>query len=239
MKASHDDLEGLLQLQQIDLEIFKLNNQLSNLEQRVVIYETRQKRKEIQKKREQVNSLKEDAKKRLKSILDEDSSLIKKEEDVQAAMDNAQGDYRNVEARTKELAGFEKRRSVLAESRDKVEAELAQVNEVEKTIDAYDKDLKEKEAEAVDSFQSIGGELKQSIAILEEQRKQVTQTIDNDILELYDKTLDRLGGVAVTTLKDNQCGACRATIEKGRLIDLRSQAPLGICPACRRLLIIQ
>ncbi len=238
MKASRSDLDGLLHLQQIDLEIHKLSKQLSDLPQRVVIYEMRLKRKEVQEEKEKILFLKDDATKRLQRINDEDTLLIKKEEDVQAAMDAAQGDFRNVEARTKELAGIEKRRSTLAENKSEVEAELAQVIRLEETTDTYDEDLKAKETDAVESFRSSGDELQKSIAALNDQRKQYAQSIDKDLLELYDKTIDRLGGVAITKLENNQCGACRTTIEQGRLIDLKSQSPLGICPACSRLLII-
>ena len=48
----------------------------------------------------------------------------------------------------------------------------------------------------------------------------------------------KAGGVAIGVLDDSRCGVCRMPIESGRLIDLRSQAPLGICPACKRLLVI-
>ena len=39
-------------------------------------------------------------------------------------------------------------------------------------------------------------------------------------------------------LDGNRCGACRTVIDGGRLIDLRNQAPLGMCPSCKRLLVI-
>ena len=43
---------------------------------------------------------------------------------AQAAIDAAHGDFRNVEARTKELAGIVRRRGTIAEDRAAIQAEL-------------------------------------------------------------------------------------------------------------------
>ena len=48
-----------------------------------------------------------------------------------------------------------------------------------------------------------------------------------------------IGGVAIGRLLEDTCGICRTTIEGGRLIELRASAPLGVCPSCKRLLVIE
>lgn len=239
MRANRDDLTGLLQLQQIDLDIMRKTKELDGLPQRGVIVAARKKREAIEAKRGQVDALKKDAAKRATRIGDEDASLAKKEAGTQAAIDAARGDYRHVEARTKELASIVKRRETLAENLAGVNAELKRISDMETQVALALEELDNVESKAVASFQQQGGALKADIAKLKADRQGIIDTMTPEVAELYDKTAARTGGVAVGMLKGNTCGTCRATIESGRLIDLRAQAPLGVCPACKRLLIIE
>ena len=176
--------------------------------------------------------------KRITRIDDEDASLAKKEAGVQAAIDAAHGDFRNVEARTKELAGIVRRRGTIAEDRAAIQAELDKIGAMEAQIALAVEEISAKEQQAIDSFQKQGGELKLAIAKLEAARGPVEAKVDDDLARAYDRIVARSGGVAIGVLDDSRCGVCRMPIESGRLIDLRSQAPLGICPACKRLLVI-
>ena len=238
MDATREDIEGLFELQRIDLEIMRLTKELDELPQRAIIMAARDKKAEIQAKGEKVAELKRATMKRVTRIDDEDASLAKKEAGVQAAIDAAHGDFRNVEARTKELAGIVRRRGTIAEDRAAIQAELDKIGAMEAQIALAVAEISAKEQQAIDSFQKQGGELKLAIAKLEAARGPVEAKVDDDLARAYDRIVARSGGVAIGVLDDSRCGVCRMPIESGRLIDLRSQAPLGICPACKRLLVI-
>ncbi|MCI8305530.1 zinc ribbon domain-containing protein [Adlercreutzia muris] len=238
MDATREDIEGLFELQRIDLEIMRLTKELDELPQRAIIMAARDKKAEIQAKGEKVAELKRATMKRITRIDDEDASLAKKEAGVQAAIDAAHGDFRNVEARTKELAGIVRRRGTIAEDRAAIQAELDKIGAMEAQIALAVEEISAKEQQAIDSFQKQGGELKLAIAKLEAARGPVEAKVDDDLARAYDRIVARSGGVAIGVLDDSRCGVCRMPIESGRLIDLRSQAPLGICPACKRLLVI-
>lgn len=238
MQVSRDDLAALLQLQQIDLEVMRQTKQLEELPQRATILAARQKREAVEAKRAQVAALRKDAAHKLTRITDEDASLAKKEAGVQAAIEAAHGDFRNAEARTKELAGIAKRRATLADDHDAAAEELAKVEGLEGQIDRMLEELNTQEQAAVESFQREGGALKSGIAQLKAQRDAVAASLPAEVASLYEKAAARSGGVAVGRLDGTRCGACRAPIDGGRLIDLKAQAPLGTCPACKRLLII-
>lgn len=238
MDATREDIEGLFELQRIDLEIMRLTKELDELPQRAIIMAARDKKAEIQAKGEKVAELKRATMKRVTRIDDEDASLAKKEAGVQAAIDAAHGDFRNVEARTKELAGIVRRRGTIAEDRAAIQAELDKIGAMEAQIALAVEEISAKEQQAIDSFQKQGGELKLAIAKLEAARGPVEAKVNDDLARAYDRIVARSGGVAIGVLDDSRCGVCRMPIESGRLIDLRSQAPLGICPACKRLLVI-
>ena len=238
MDATREDIEGLFELQRIDLEIMRLTKELDELPQRAIIMAARDKKAEIQAKGEKVAELKRATTKKVTRIDDEDASLAKKEAGVQAAIDAAHGDFRNVEARTKELAGIVRRRGTIAEDRAAIQAELDKIGAMEAQIALAVEEISAKEQQAIDSFQKQGGELKLAIAKVEAARGPVEAKVDDDLARAYDRIVARSGGVAIGVLDDSRCGVCRMPIESGRLIDLRSQAPLGICPACKRLLVI-
>ena len=104
MEATREDIEGLFELQRIDLEVKRLTKELDDLPQRSIIVAAREKTTEIEAKAEKVAELKRVTARKITRIDDEDASLAKKEAGVQAAIDAAHGDFRNVEARTKELS---------------------------------------------------------------------------------------------------------------------------------------
>ena len=238
MEATREDIEGLFELQRIDLEVKRLTKELDDLPQRSIIVAAREKTTEIEAKAEKVAELKRVTARKITRIDDEDASLAKKEAGVQAAIDAAHGDFRNVEARTKELAGIVRRRGTIAEDRAAIQAELDKIGAMEAQIALAVEEISAKEQQAIDSFQKQGGELKLAIAKLEAARGQVEAKVNDDLARAYDRIVARSGGVAIGVLDDSRCGVCRMPIESGRLIDLRSQAPLGICPACKRLLVI-
>lgn len=238
MEATREDIEGLFELQRIDLEVKRLTKELDDLPQRSIIVAAREKTTEIEAKAEKVAELKRVTARKITRIDDEDASLAKKEAGVQAAIDAAHGDFRNVEARTKELAGIVRRRGTIAEDRAAIQAELDKIGAMEAQIALAVEEISAKEQQAIDSFQKQGGELKLAIAKLEAARGPVEAKVDDDLARAYDRIVARSGGVAIGVLDDSRCGVCRMPIESGRLIDLRSQAPLGICPACKRLLVI-
>lgn len=239
MQAQTDDLTTLLEIQQIDLDILRERKTLEELPQREIIMECRQKRETIAAKQGQVSALKKDTMRKLTRITDEDASLAKKEQGVQAAIEAAHGDFRHAEARTKELAGIAKRRATLAEEHDRIAGELDKIKALEAQVQQILDDVDAREEQATATFKEQGGRCKMRIAEWERQRQSLGATVDPAVFEIYEKTASRTGGVAIGRLDDSRCGICRSSISGGRLIDLKAQVPLGICPSCQRLLIIE
>ncbi len=239
MEAKRDDLTRLLQVQDIDLEILHQKKEFDELPQREQIVSARQRKEAIEEKRAKVATLKKEIERKIARVGDEDASLVKKQQGVQAALDAAKGDYRNVEARSKELAGIMKRRETLEGDMNRLTEELSKAEVVLGQAERALSDVAAQEEEAVSSFQQIGGKLKKEMADSQARRDAILAEVDPALVRAYEKAANRTGGVAIAYLQDNRCGACRSLIESGRLIELRSQAPLGTCPHCKRLLIIE
>lgn len=238
MRATSEELATLLQMQQVDLEIIRLEKELAELPQRKVIVAAREKKRVIEEKRARVEAMRKEAEAKLSRVSDEDAKLAVKQRIAQEAVENAKDNYRNVEARAKEMNGYAKRRATLEEELDKLGSELAKVEEIEAQVSSLLESVNRQEAEATEAFQTQGGALKNDIARLEAQKARVSEHLSEGIRGLYEKTVSRTGGVAVARLLDGKCSACRTPIDGGRLLDLKAQAPLATCPNCKRLLIV-
>ena len=239
MHVDTDDLATLLQMQHIDLEAMRARKQLEELPQRRIILDARTKREAVDQKRAQLEALHAEADAKLARITDEDASLAEKQSKVQGEIDGARGDYRAVEARTKELNGFAKRRNFLEGELTSVGEELAKIEAVQAQVAKALADIDSQEAAATQVFVKEGGALKDSLARLEAERASLAAALPKELFEAYAKTLSRTGGVAVARLQGANCGACRMGIEHGRLIDMRAQGNMAACPHCGRLLILE
>ena len=238
MHVDTDDLATLLKMQHLDLEAMRDKKKLEELPQRAVILEARSKKKAIEQKRAQLDALHAKADAQLSRIDDEDRSLSEKQRQVQSEIDAVRGDYRGVEARTKELNGFAKRRNTLEGELTKLGEELAKIEGVQGQVSRALAELEKQEASAIASFQREGSALQSDIARMSADREGMSADLSADLREAYHRTAARTGGVAVGLLTEGRCGVCRTVIDGGRLIDLKAEAPLGTCPHCKRLLVV-
>lgn len=237
MQVKDEDISTLIELQHNDMELLRVQKAIADLPQRKTIVAARKKIKAIEEKQETVGKLRAKAEEKLAGISEEDGKLAAKQEEAQKAVDSASG-YRDVEAHAREMGGYAKRRATLEEDLAAVDAELDKISAVEKQISTALAQLRETESAATAEFQSQGGELKKQEADLTASHDQIAANLPADLKARYDRAAKHCGGVAVALLRDNACGACRAPIEQGHLIDLKAHAPLGECPNCKRLLIV-
>ncbi len=239
MQATSQDINCLQRLQQIDLDISRLNKQFEELPQRGIILEVREKKASLEAKQTQIAALLRDVNKKLTRATDEDASLSKKEKGVQAAIEAAGDDFRGVEARSKELDGIFKRRATLKDEIESIEQERMKVEDLASKVKAALLSTDKTEQEAVASFRAEGGSIKNDLSNLEKERQDTLDLLSDEVQSAYSKASAHVGSVTVGYLQANKCGVCRTTIESGHLIALKSEAPLGTCPSCGRLLIIE
>ena len=238
MEARAEDLTNLLQLQQVDIELLRTRKQYDALPQRAQIQGIDQKLADIEAKRAQVESLKKDADRRLFLIQDEDERLAARQQDTQERIDGSKADYRSVEALTKDLSGIMKRRATLEEEHDEATERVDHVNRVLDQVNSALNTLLSQKKSLSATLEEEGGVLTRVMAQLEEKRDGFRKKLPDDLLKLYDKAAARSAGIGVAKLEAERCGACRSEIAEGRLLQVKSEAPLSSCPVCKRLLVV-
>ena len=239
MQAEYEDLDLLLKIQALDLEILQKKKMRGELPQRIEVVKVRKKRDEIAPKLDQVAEMQTAKEAEITKVEDEDRGLAEKQERTQADIEAAGGDFRAVDAHSRDLDGIVKRRVTLEERLGVLKAELDRILAVRKQVeDALS--LCERQEEALRaSYQKQDNEIVAQVRSLMEARSMIAKRIPADLLACYDETAAKTGGVALGKLEESTCGVCRTAIEGGRLIELRAEAPLGRCPSCKRLLVIE
>ena len=240
MQVSYEDLDVLLEVQQLDLAIMQAKKARGELPQRIEVVKVRKKRDEILPKLEKVTALQIAKEDEIRKVEDEDGGLAEKQARCQEDIDNAGSDFRAIESHSRDMDGIVKRRVTLEETLRDLNAELDKIksvrDQVERAIALCDK----QETDLRASYQEQDDELVDRVRHLLGQRAGLTGRIPSDLVELYEATAAKTGGVALGKLEEEgKCGVCRGAIEGGRLIELRAQAPLGQCPNCKRLLIVE
>lgn len=240
MFAEDQDLSALLQIQSIDLQIMRAKKQRAELPQRIEVMRLRKKRDEIQAKLDQVIELNDKADKEMTLVEDEDRTLQEKQNRAQEIIDTAGSDYRKVESNSKEMAGVAKRRETLAEKMLAITEQLDKIKGIRSQLEGAIEASNAEEERLRAAFSEDDQALVEQVKNLSAQRAELVAQTSADLYALYEKTAARTGGVAIGRLtEDNVCGVCRSAIEGGRLIELRASAPLGTCPNCKRLLVIE
>ena len=239
MQADYQDLESLLEVQRIDLMIMQIKKQRVELPQRIQVMRLRKKRDQIAAKLEQVEELKQKAQRELTVVEDEDRGLAEKQARAQEFIDASGSDYRKVESRSKEMAGMAKRRETLAEKTLEIEEQLAKIEGVRSQLQSAVDTSNAEEARLRSEFEADDTALVEQAKNLSAMRAEIEAALPASLVSLYEKTTAKAGGGGIGKLEESTCGICRTSIDGGRLIELRSQAPLGVCPNCKRLLVIE
>lgn len=233
-----DQVDALLELQDLDLEILRAKKRLDELPEKHAILEVRAKQREVAALGQRAGLVVHKLESELKAHQDEISMLAEKIAGEQAKV-MATTDHRQIQSLTREMDGL-KRRS------DKIEMESMQLMErIDKAKAQADKvdealaGLKVKDDALVKRFQEVGGELKREIAAEESRRATLAKVVASDLLGRYETTRESRGGVGVGRLEGNACSACRMELPMERLAELKAGPEVGVCPQCRRLIVVR
>lgn len=238
MYFEEDVISQMLKIQDLDRTLLKLKKTFDELPQRQTILAQRQYKAKVQEKLKQVEAMKADVDKRVNKVVTEDTVLARKQEEVQEAITAAGSDYRNLEARTKELDGHAKRRAVLATQLEELDAEMTRVADLMSQVQGLLVRTERVEQREIESFREEGGKLQNSMVVLKKERDQLFAQLPADAAKEYEKTAAACGGVAIGLLAGSSCGVCRTPFDETRLVNVRSQAPVSRCPHCKRMLVV-
>ncbi len=145
----------------------------------------------------------------------------------------------------KELRALEMKIEELTSLKGKLEEELLllmdRAEEEEQAVQKAEDVVRRLRAHAEDveaHFSMETKRLKQEIADLEEQRKNLLPQISSERLKMYDTLRERLGGVAVAAVVDFTCTACHTAVPRDQAERILTSTTPIRCENCKRILWI-
>jgi len=229
-------LIGLIKLQELDSQIYALNNEKAVKPQEIKVVE-----EAFELKKQNLVALEK------KSL---DIQKQRKEKELELAA-NAEGvkklsgqlfslkTNKEFQAMQQQIADAKADGSVIEEA---ILISFEESDKIKAQIDAENLKLKEEEKifqqqkkEIELRIQEIGGRLNQ----LDAQRKQVLPEIDPKMLGEYERILHSRGGLALAAVKDNSCGGCHMLVPPQVINLIKMYERIITCEICNRILYIQ
>lgn len=233
------DLQTLLQLQDVETTIRRLERRLDELPEQAAldaaIREAAAAKAEYDARRVDLDLLDSEIRK-----AENEAGLLGQRRDADQArmyggeitnpreLQAVRAEIENVSGR---IDAFEERALELMEQREELEATIASIEERRQHL----ADEQERLAEARDtSAKEILSELAEARVRRDREREQ----IPDDVLRRYEQKKERHGGIGVGLLDRNVCTACHLELTPLEISDARDEAPLTTCPQCQRLLVV-
>lgn len=232
------DLEGILEVNEMDVQIFKLKKKKQILPEEIEKIE-----KALTEDKQTLGGVEE----QIKDLTQENSDLEsgieefkekqkKSEERLMTITTNAEYDAVHTEIET------HKRKT--SEAEDRILQILTEKETLEKQKEEMGQKLesdafKEKE-QALNKLREEFSSLESEIADKESQRKETTKKISTKALRIYDKLHQmRKNGkyVGIATDKKRVCSACACILTPQRFIEVKRNNAIRTCESCGAILI--
>ncbi len=238
MQATKEQISALESLQNLDRKRIRAQLDLTKLPQPAAIEEISQRKAAVADKYNQIKELLDQVELKLQRYAEEDDDLAGRQREKQTDISQAGGDYRSIKSLTRDLEGIAKRRETLEFEMGKLDKRITEIKTVFTQAANALEALNSKEGTLRQAYEQQRSALEQTALAANQQRPQFTAVLSPELFDVYEEALARCGGIGVSRLDGDRCGACRSTIEPNRLLQVEREAPISRCPHCRRLLII-
>ena len=228
----------LLEIQAADVEIMRARKRLEDLPEKRQILAVRAKIKETAGLKAKAEMLVHKLESELKARQDEHAMIAEKLGAEQAKVMETT-DHRQITALTREMDGLRRRNDKLdmesLQYMERIEKASSQVS----TVQAHLEKLQERDAELVSAYQAAGTAIQTEAKAATARRTALAAALPADVLQRYESVRDAKGGVGVGRLEGDSCSACRMDLPAERLRELRDGPDIGLCPQCRRLIVVR
>ena len=238
MQATDSEIQALFEMQEADIAAINAQKKLDELPQRAQLQALAEKKLNVTQKLGQVAKMHDAARRKFNSIDDERAILLRKQEDTQAKIDGASGDFRAVQSLTRDLGGIAKRLATLEGEYDAAKEKLSQVSAVKEQVEGAIQAMDAQALRIRDSFQKDASVLKLQADEARAKSEKLAGGIAPEIMKRYTQAAQRGGGVGMARLVEDRCSTCRSHIDPNKLLLVKREAPLSNCPSCGRLLIV-
>lgn len=230
---------ALLRLQEIDLELIRLNGQLKAMPQQKKLAAIAAAKKNLAGKMKSIIGQRKDAEMDLGDNEEAQAKTNARIAEVQGeAQDRAQ-DFRGIRDLEAHLTALAKQLEKLEYKHNELEANLEKLLKAEQNATDLARKLDEEQAAQQESYDRSSSDLMARVRVLAGERKTVVASISQSVMDSYAKATKRFGGLAVERLRGNMPTTCRVKLQQGIFGELMRGPVITHCPYCHRLLVTE
>ncbi len=240
LKADPFAQRQLLDLQEVDSTIDRLEHRLKTLPEVAALADLAERRTDVSARHGKAQTAVGDlAREQRKADADVEQVKARRARNAERIRAGLVGDPKQLQAMQHETETLARRIT------DLEDAELEVMERLEQTqheLESLARELAEIDARAADqqsSRERSVADLGEKRADAETERKRLAEQIPADLLALYDRLRAQLGGVAVGALHQRRCGGCRLDVGAAELARI-AVAPgdeVVRCEECSRILV--
>lgn len=239
MKATSLDQERLLELQKIDTHILQAEHRRNSLPELSEIARLEREISEMTTQRNELTVEQSDIKREL-SKADEDVEQVRnRKKKDEARLASGTGSAKDLENLQHEVATLDRRIAELEE----VELEvMVRFEETEKNVVALDDQIANLATEK-STLESRANEkldaISQELEILHGDRKDLSASIDGELIKLYEKIRSDRAGVGAAEIIRRRCTGCQLDLTAADVARFAATAADEVirCEECRRILV--
>lgn len=235
-----DPASALLALQASDLEIHRMEKLLEELPEKRGILEARHKAEDVRQIEAKATELVSRLERSISANNDEAEGVRGKIAEVQALLDSGSvTNPKEVHNLSREMDALRRRIDKIDNDTIKLMEKLEHARGQAAKIETALEQLARREQDLIASYQQKGGEIQQAREEERSRRADIAQALESALLERYEGIRATKGGIGASRLDDSRCSACRVELPIERVSELRSGPDIGVCPSCRRLLVVR
>ena len=232
--------ERLLELQELDLSIDRLESRKTVIESGEEIRSARERADELEDRLGELRMALDGVRREHERL---DAEVASLEAKIQAENTRL---YDGSVANPKELESMQHEIGNLQQRKSRVEdLEIEQMErreELESQVPAQEKEVEAARARLAELEASSDVELKdivQALASRREEREALVQEFDEELLQLYEDLRAQKRGVGAAVLEEGGvCGGCRQKLSPLELEKVRKAEGIRRCEYCRRILVL-
>ncbi|MFU8891340.1 MAG: zinc ribbon domain-containing protein [Anaerosomatales bacterium] len=231
---------ALIALQTCDLEIRRAAKLLDELPEKRSILETRHKSEEVRQLKGKAEELVHRLERAIAANTDEVAALDEKIAGVQKTLDGGQvTNPKEVHNLSREMDALKRREDKLDNDTLSLMERLEKAREQVAKVDTALQRLSTRESELIAAYRLKGGEVQSDLEAHKQQRAELAAAVGDELLARYAAAAAAKGGIGAARLLEVACSACRVELPSERLRELREGPDVGVCPNCRRLLVVR
>ncbi|MDI9590442.1 MAG: hypothetical protein QM302_05330 [Acidobacteriota bacterium] len=231
--------QALLRLQEIDLELMRLNGRLNAMPQQKKLATIKAAERNLAGKLTHIVGLRKDVEMDLEDNEAAQRRTSERVSEVQGEAQERARDYRGVRDLEAHLTALAKQLEKLEYAHGILEAELERLMRAEQNANDLARKLQEERVAQQGSFERDSSAIMARVRLLAQERRQTVDRIGETTREDYARAYKRFGGLAVERLRGHMPTTCRVKLQQGVFNELMRGPVIAECPYCHRMLVTE